>query len=733
MTLFRLLACQTLSSLLISTLACMRKKSSTLESDSSKKVGLVVNDVSILFPLAQKSEGNPSMPQAPNARWIKVGFVLFSLSACIRPGKQDVKAVESSPAAALDINDISILLPLPKTSEAIPQMLKMGFTNDAGQTPMTPALFDSIIARHDTKIEVDGKQVPLQSGAKFLGEDRLPVTLSGQAEQPKFGPFNRLDDWKVVAMRFDPCAPTPKNHGTLKEELKTYDPARCLIQLRVTSQPILKARESLNFAGKVWQAHAQDYGIHMIFTLDFAQGQAIYKDLLALKQECGDLTSSLPLMVHPCLLVEQAKVGYNGPLLQKVGSIIKRYAKNFTGLAMLATLDGDDPWLFMNGLIQNGAFVHLPIEAVKKDDPATFDKGKNGNILEPFHNGWFEQINFKVIGGIKSDKNLRVAPEPVASKVKDFILNEYNGMEGDVAKIRPKLDAIENPFENDFFSTDCASCHVAAGLYFAYEEQMTGEVMGKHISDFPNSEEVFGLSVLNKISIAAIDEEAKIYTRPVTPKTFSVSGPYIHASEPSSRTRNKILTIQRPPSVFFHFGYLEEVPSVSRRTINESILAAKTANNFFAGGKEPPAICPRQQMEQCLTDPWIWGQTRDGYQSLSYCLLLHCPKRARDLSPAFADTAVRKYRAKQTMKIRGGIYPRKESKLTLNQGEIIVGYWARYDNSESNEEDFHTIRPMKFVSPDGQTAWTNAIGEVYFFDSNKEKWQDHFELIDFDQ
>lgn len=663
-----------------------------------------------------------------------IGLALLFIPACIRPGsKQDVKAVESSPAkGALDINDISILLPLPKSYDDSVQMMKMGFTNDAGQTPMTPALFDSVIARHDTKIEVDGKQVPLQSGAKFLGDDRLPVVLRGSPPQPKFGPFNRYDDWKVVAMRFDPCAPNPSNHGIAKEELKTYDPARCLIQLRVTSQPILKSRKFVENASVA--AEAQDYGIHMIFTLDFAQGQAVYKDLLAFKQECGDLTSSLPLMVHPCLLNEQAKVGYNGPLLQKVGSIIKRYAQNFTGLAMMATLDGDDPWLFMNGLIKNGAFVHLPIEAVKKDDPATFTKGKNGNLLEPFHNGWFEQINFKVLGGIKSDKNLRVSPEPVASKVKDFILNEYNGMDGDVSEIRPKLDAIENPFENDFFTTDCASCHVAAGLYYQYEHEKISKVYSKYASDFPNSLNVFGIYSMQKTSMASFDDEAKVYSRPpLSPKTFSVSGPFIHVGEPASRTKDKILPIQRPPSVFFHFGYLENVPSVSRRTINESIIAAKTANNFFGEGKDPPSICPRQQMEQCLTDPWNMIGTRKGYTTLSYCLLLHCPQRARDLSSAFADTAVRKYRVKETVKAidEPNYPPNKDTQLTLNPGEIVIGNWTR-DNYHKVEK-LVPIRMMKYSSPDGTTAWTSPIGELRFFPTKEEKWQDKFELIDFDQ
>ena len=662
------------------------------------------------------------------------------LSSCLRKSKSSVQSSEAPPppAIGLDINDVSILLPMPEDPADASKMLKMGFTNDEGKAPMTPELFLAILERHDTTQDIEGKTMPLKSGAGFTGTKRIVQALQSFHGQPQvnprtkptnFGPYDRLDDWKIVALRFDPCAPSLTNHDLPKasiEELSRFDPEKCMIQLRLTAQPVLNSRES-GFG-------AEDYAIHMLFKLDFKEGQELYQDLVTFKQECSDVSSSLPLMRQPCLKLESEKVGYGGPHLLKIEGIIKRYARNFVSLAMMATGDGDDPWVFMNGLILQGKFVHLPIGAVHKDDPATLRRGQNGNLLEPFLNGYFQQIDFLSLGGDPRAKSIRVSPVPVASKVKDFLLEEYNGITGDVSAVRPKINAIENPLDNNFFTTDCASCHATLHAYNRYAATKVFQHSAREFS----SQEANALARkgLLRLSLSSPEEtyrqDLAFLQKTDSPHAFSISGPYLAMPEPSSRRSLENNSVGDHPKRLLHFAYHFRSPIISQRTANESALAAKRANLFFGKGIEPPALCPRESMEQCLADPRQLETTITAFETISYCLLTLCPERAKALEPLFGERVVKKYRLKQALTYRNPYQNTEiEAQLlpTLAAGTEIYGQWKQKDDATGKYFAFIPYKALEFSSSTYPKLFGQPLQEVKLLKDNV-NWQDAVELID---
>lgn len=663
-----------------------------------------------------------------------VSTFVTSITVCKRKSAASQVLDETSkPNLGLDVNDVSILLPFPKSLPDADKMLKIGFLSDSGKSPMTPALFQSILARHDTKQEIDGKLMPLNSGSKFKGDDRIgaeaptggPPSANSPSTKTVFGPYDRMDDWKIVAMRFDPCSPPPHRHAVpgANEDVKFSDPAHCIPQLRLTAQPIMmiKGKNATDIIS------AEDYAMHMLFDLDQDRARQLYAELAVFKAECGDVTSSLPLMVNPCLALEYQEKGYQGPRLDRVEKIIKRFAQNLSALAMMATRDGDDPWSFMNGIIKDGNFVHLPIGAVHKDDPSTFIRGQNGNLLEPFLNGYFQQVNFLSVGRSFDDKNVRVSPVPVASKVRDFILDEYNEWTVSAAEARLKIDSIENPFENDAISTDCGSCHVVGGLHYRLAQGTTSKYLSTHGEFIKKAENTYGLARLSDKPIPNLESKINdLWLPATTSKSFSIPGPYIQIVEPYAKQRQSLTRSSSQPLVFIHFGYRLTSPSISQRAANESALAAQRANKNFGGGSEPPAICPRQALEQCLADPMQIKSTQ--YETLSYCLALHCPSRAEQLAPMFGETAVRKYRVKKPALVKNRFRPiAPEFQLSLAPGDVVYGKWQKHWSDQVDE--IVVYQSIELKDPQGKKFFGGPFMELRFTNAPTDKWQDTFELV----
>ncbi len=115
-------------------------------------------------------------------------------------------------SGGLDVNDVSILFPLPKTVAGLGQMVSLSLTKEDGTPLMSQELFKDIISHFNYTATIEGKPVKFKSGASFAGR----VLGSGNGTSHHTGPFDNYDEWKIVALRYDPCAPV-QAHSLAKQ------------------------------------------------------------------------------------------------------------------------------------------------------------------------------------------------------------------------------------------------------------------------------------------------------------------------------------------------------------------------------------------------------------------------------------------------------------------------------------------------------------------------------------
>lgn len=177
---------------------------------------------------------------------------LLGPGACGEPATPSMQREEPPPpvapedmegaAAGLDVNDVSVLFPLPARAEE-----------------------DSLLRLSDT-----GPRGVLLPVRHYEGLPPLLVDI------PALTLYSQL---RVVALRFDPCFPG--------------DGGVCRAQLRLVAQPVSFSR-------------AEDAAVHLFYELGGIEARAVAERLLALKALSKVTTTGRPLGVHPGLLAEGA-------------------------------------------------------------------------------------------------------------------------------------------------------------------------------------------------------------------------------------------------------------------------------------------------------------------------------------------------------------------------------------------------------------------------------------------
>lgn len=659
---------------------------------------------------------------------ISLMLTLAAVASCKTSSSKTLSEAPPAPQGlGLDVNDVSILFPLPGDESDIGKMIPISFKNADGVSPMSDALFKDIISHHEGRIMVDGRLEPLASGASFDGKNRNGFTRAQRGQTlPVFGPFGEIGDWKIVAMRYDPCAPDDVHNlrGRAPQPMPQTVDGKCSPQLRLTAQPILPlSRESVvSFQRRGATAIASDYAIHMLFTLKAGEPEALYRELQAFKQECGDVTSSVPLSTHPCLKADFFTNGYGGPRFQRVAALIQRFAKNYTGTAMMATKSGNDPWVFMNGLIENGKFKQLQIDAVKEDDPSKLKRGKAGNLLEPFLNGHFQQLQFVNLNKTRRENEFneadRVSPLPKDGKVNDMLREQFNLLQPtrfrpvdiNSAEVAKTFNRIENPLINDFFSSDCVSCHAAADLYTNYSQ------LGVHTEKIDATQEIkdflFGYSSPDFVK----EEKHPLFVRQKGQEFFATEEGYTNIVDPYSVPDG---TLPQQASGVIHFAYLGVKPNVSFRAANESALVAKLANDTYGNGAKPKLTCSPAKLRSCLTyDVGVGDFTHlvDSDFYISACMKEVCPERALELKDTFSPLRIREYRAKHDVRVT--IY--KEG--TIKAGTVIAGGFVKNFGMM-----FYHHRPFEMYTDLGEKIYVKPKLHSGFL--NKDTWEEDFEEI----
>ncbi len=248
----------------------------------------------------------------------------------------DTSLERTPPSALVDGNDVSVLFSYDLSSDTIKPDLPIS-------TFLSQGLFDQVIAA-STK-----------------------VGIVHEADQGS----GVYANWKVVAFRFDPCAPSADfAHEGVPSEFKEVVPG-CLVQVRLIAQPLAVSGPSINDNVSVpmrpGKKTPKDFALHLVYTLgtyassadplelkvNFAPYQPVLDDLLTIKAAAKNLgadTNGARLGVHPGLKAERTKD--TAEVSTAIQGFLTKYLKaDGMGLIAMMGVPGRafTPWIFFRG------------------------------------------------------------------------------------------------------------------------------------------------------------------------------------------------------------------------------------------------------------------------------------------------------------------------------------------------------------------------------------------------
>lgn len=312
-------------------------------------------------------------------------------------------SLDASGAIPAQMNDVSILFPLPQSAADVDRLLAPSAAGDEGAL-LPSALYASI----------------------------GPITGTTQTDDggvlQEFAAYSAL---RVVAMRIDPCfaslAPDPHGIG-------------CTAQLRLVFQEV------------TWQtgsgAFAFDSALHAFYELSRGEFLALAQALVGLRAANAGNDAPGPLAPHPII----ARQGLGGAMSKGVEALILQYAgeKNLARLAQLSTINNEleEIWNMSAFDVADGGATPSPIATLA--DGGAFVEGLGGGVRPSPDGG--ASILFVTFG-------------PTTTPSNDFsALDDGTPQSLATSDVQAAFDAlvrVENPKDNSPNTVDCASCHVA--------------------------------------------------------------------------------------------------------------------------------------------------------------------------------------------------------------------------------------------------------------------------------
>lgn len=189
-----------------------------------------------------------------------------------------------------DVNDVSILWPLPKLRVNLTQLINL-------------------------------------DGTGFLSKENFDRIMDiGVIEDDPGYAFWRIKYWYIVAARLDTCA-------------KVLPTGPCETELRLVSQPMMHFSDS---------ALGADNALHLIYHLSADQGKEVAKILYDLKTQDPNMsTNGKPLDIHPIMAAQ----GLEGAFAQGMRTLVTTYARetNLKEATAMLRLNAKE-WRFVRSL-----------------------------------------------------------------------------------------------------------------------------------------------------------------------------------------------------------------------------------------------------------------------------------------------------------------------------------------------------------------------------------------------
>ena len=485
--------------------------------------------------------------------------VLTTLAlACTEAPPTDVDEGALTAGSSLDVDDVSILFPLRGATTAYPDLAAVGPT-----TAFDRASFDAVVSAVTTQ---QSATVPTT-----VVKDGVPVAAPGPAMSFAFRELagaSAPDRWRVVAMRFDSCAPAPIEVNGVRP---------CLVQIRLIAQPLRDTR-------------AQDMAMHLVYTLGGRDGavgplpaygpdklkQAV-EGLVAIKTAsiaAGGPTNGAPLDVHPGLLAEgkgtQTAVGdavkgfiearIKEKLAFSVAAVGLRESKVATGTN--SGQNAPDFWVFAAGSLAPATTPGgSPTFRLAPIDVFTTPLSQTPTFSEGF------DIRTRSFSGDRGP--IRPSHQPNTAQ---YLTSQP------FSRAFKDAFTIDDAAQTHFFKQDCIGCHTA-----------TRQIMVIRRSDSNQTD----------------GDNLKFVHRPAPGVTTWVRCQNMPGTGMSNCNRVSGQTNLEAQWNFRSFGYFHEKPTITLRTANETEAVVVDLNKRVLGankGPGPDCSAAAEAVWKCFAD-----------------------------------------------------------------------------------------------------------------------------------
>lgn len=249
-------------------------------------------------------------------------LLLATLLACDRPAASALDAGVLMKVSEIELNDVSVLLPLPANVDE--RALGLWLLPPSGSA---------------------GPGFP----SAFVGE--LPPL---NADVPKAAGYPTV---LIVGLRFDPCFQTDTG---------------CQAQLRLVGQPI----QYLGGAPSM----LEDSAVHLFYELNAAEARSTLEALVALRSS-SPVTTSGRLRVHPGL----AHQGWGGPLATQLRSLVTTHCRIDNLIRLTLNVFAMDNWSFHRYEVVNGSLVKQTLKhlATPDDSQGWFRQAERDDTADP--------------------------------------------------------------------------------------------------------------------------------------------------------------------------------------------------------------------------------------------------------------------------------------------------------------------------------------------------------------
>lgn len=320
-------------------------------------------------------------------------------------------------AGALDVNDVSYLLPL----------------DDFGPRPFFS--LDKLQA-----LSSDNFKKVLTFEYPNLEIDKLPYTDAR--------PMKLQSNWFLTSWRFDPCGENFHFYKKTKSDtLIVGQKPGCQARIRLVFQPL-----------NIFDYPLAD-ALHILFALTEKQSLELAEKLKVMKSissKIGAPTARVNLGTHPGLSLEMknGKSELGEYMLSTIRLVTAKAKLEHITLSVRTLVNN---WKFVGGSLRNGVWTRFTTKFT-----ANFYDWEKSSLLLGVEELKCDELSICVL-----------APVPAASQDNSLsVLNEIfspNERDQQVAGYRSllterKAEVVDNPLKTNFFNTNCISCHQSSNL-----------------------------------------------------------------------------------------------------------------------------------------------------------------------------------------------------------------------------------------------------------------------------